>query len=78
MPTPATVRKWGSNLAVRIPKKFARAHQIKVGSVLDLDLLQVVKPSRRRYKLSELMAQLKPAHRHGEWKLGDPVGKELW
>jgi antitoxin component of MazEF toxin-antitoxin module len=39
----------------------------------------VMKPRRRRrYRLSELMAQFKPEHRQGEWDLGKPVGKEVW
>jgi predicted RNase H-like HicB family nuclease len=37
-----------------------------------------VRPRRRRYKMSELMAGFKPEHRHGEWDLGGPVGKEIW
>ena len=33
---------------------------------------------RRRYKTSELMADFKPEHRHVEWDVGPPVGKEIW
>jgi hypothetical protein len=34
--------------------------------------------TRRRYKMSELMAKFKPEHRHPAWDVGDPVGKEIW
>jgi len=78
MPTPVKVKKWGSSMAVLIPNQFAKMRKIDVGTVIDLETLQIVKPKRRRYKLSELMAQFKPEHRHGEWNLGGPVGKELW
>lgn len=78
MPTPVKVKKWGSSMAVLIPSQFARMRNIDVGTVLDLEPLQVVKPQRRRYKISQLMARYKPRHRHPEWDLGGPVGKEIW
>jgi antitoxin component of MazEF toxin-antitoxin module len=81
MPTPVKVKKWGSSMAVLIPSQFAKMRQIAVGSVLDLETVHVVRtrpPRRRRYKLAELMAGYKPEHRHGEWDLGHPVGREVW
>lgn len=78
MATPVKVRKWGSSMAVLIPSQFARMRDIHVGTVIDLQPLRVLKPRRRRYKLAELMAGFKPRHRHGEWDLGGPVGKEIW
>jgi antitoxin component of MazEF toxin-antitoxin module len=77
MPTPVTVKKWRSSLVVLIPPQFAQERRIKIGTVLDLDHLRVIK-RRRRYKLSELVARFKQGHRHREWDLGDPVGKEIW
>jgi antitoxin component of MazEF toxin-antitoxin module len=35
-------------------------------------------PKRRRYTCAELMAKFKPEHRHPEWDVGPPVGKEIW
>ena len=79
MATPVTVKKWGSSMAVLIPSQFAKVREINIGTVIDLESVQIVKPRRRRrYKLSELMAKYKPKHRHGEWDLGGPVGKEIW
>jgi antitoxin component of MazEF toxin-antitoxin module len=80
MPTRAKVKKWGSTIAVLIPSRFAKMRGIQVGSVIDLESVQVVNPRqrrRRRYRLSELLAGYKPNHRHGEWDLGEPVGKEI-
>ena len=77
MATPVKVKKWGSSMAIVIPSQFAKTRRIDVGMTIDLGPVRVVK-SRRRYKLSELMAQFKPKHRHGEWDLGQPVGKEVW
>jgi antitoxin component of MazEF toxin-antitoxin module len=65
-------------MAVLIPRQFARLRQIEVGTVIDLESVQVVQRPRRRYKLSELMTQYKPEHRQGEWELGGPVGNETW
>lgn len=74
---PVKVKKWGNSMAVLIPGQFARARKIHVGAVLDLDPVRVVgKP--RRYKLSALVAKMKPHHSHGEWNLGPAVGKEIW
>lgn len=79
MPTPVKVRKWGSSMAVLIPSQFAKVRDIDVGTVIDLEPVRVIPPKRRRrYKLAELMAKYKPKHRHGEWDLGGPVGKEIW
>jgi antitoxin component of MazEF toxin-antitoxin module len=78
MATPVKVKRWGSSMAVLIPSQFAKMRKIGVGSTLDLETVKVVKPRRRRYKLSELMAQFKPEHRRGEWDLGGPVGREIW
>lgn len=78
MATPVRVKKWGSSMAVLIPSEFAKVRKIAVGTVIDIEPVQVVRPKRRRYRLSELMAGFKRHHRHGEWNLGEPVGNEVW
>jgi antitoxin component of MazEF toxin-antitoxin module len=78
MPTHVTAKRWGSSLAVLIPRLFAKARKIDVGTVIDIDSVRVVTPKRKRYKLSALMSKFKPAHRCGELNLGPPVGKEIW
>jgi len=74
MATPVKVKKWGSSMAVLIPKQFAEVHDIEVGTVLDIEPVRIVKGRRRRYKLSELVSRFKPRHRQGEWELGGPLG----
>ena len=76
MSTPIKVKKWGTHLALPIPEDIAKAHGIKVGTILDLDHVGVATKKRRRYKLSELMAKFKPTHRHSEWALYDQPGKK--
>jgi antitoxin component of MazEF toxin-antitoxin module len=68
---PVKVKKWGKGLALIIPREFAATRDIRIGSVIDLENVRVLK--RRRYKLSELLAGFKRVHRHGEWKLGEPL-----
>lgn len=77
MATPVKVKKWGSSMAVLLPNQFAKMRHIAVGSVIDIDAVKVIK-KRRRYTLAELAAKLKPEHRHGEWNLGGPAGREVW
>jgi antitoxin MazE len=38
----------------------------------------VLRPARRRYELSDLVARITPANRHRETAWGRPQGKELW
>lgn len=78
MSTPVQVKRWGSSMAILIPRSFARLRQIEVGTMIDLESVQVVQRPRRRYKLSELVTQYRPEHRHGEWELGGPIGNETW
>jgi antitoxin component of MazEF toxin-antitoxin module len=77
MPRPVKVKKRGRSMTVIIPSEFAKVRRIKVGTVIDLDSVRVVK-SRRRYKLCELVAQFKSKHHHGESNFGKPVGREQW
>jgi antitoxin MazE len=78
MSMPVKVKKWGSSMAVLIPNQFARSRRIRIGSLLDLESVKIVKPKRRRYTMAELMKDFKPEYRHEEWDIGDPVGKEIW
>jgi antitoxin component of MazEF toxin-antitoxin module len=78
MATPVKVKKWGSSMAVLIPSQFAKMRQIGVGTVIDLEPVQVVQSRRKRYKLSELLDGFKSSHRHAEWDLGGPLGREVW
>jgi antitoxin component of MazEF toxin-antitoxin module len=52
------------------------------GDRLSLDLATdgsiVLRGRRRRYSLDKLVAQIKPANRHGEAGWGPARGKEAW
>ena len=77
----AKIRKWGSSLALRIPKSMAGDVHMTDGCEVDLlvkDDVLVVSPVRAKiYRLDVLLAQVKPSNIHGEVDFGGPVGREL-
>jgi len=78
----ATVQMWGNTRAVRIPKGLAEELSLKPGTAVELSKVGeqlVVKPvkTRKRYKLSELLAQCKGKNPSRELITGR-VGRELF
>ena len=77
-----TVSKWGNSLAVRIPLAIAKQASIGEGDSVALTLNGdggiVLRPTRRRYELSELVARITPRNRHRETDWGQPRGEESW
>jgi antitoxin MazE len=76
------VSKWGNSLAVRIPLAIARQASLSEGDCVALALDDaggiVLRPTRRRYELSELVARITPRNRHRETDWGQPQGEESW
>ncbi len=77
----ATVQKWGNSLALRIPKSVAQQIRVMEGDHVELrvdaeELL--VRPARRRYKLSDLVRRISPENRHAETSWGPGSGRESW
>ncbi len=80
--TTATIQMWGNTRAVRIPKGLAEELSLKPGTTVELSRLGeklIVKPvrTRKRYKLSELLAQCKGKNPAAELITGR-VGKEIF
>jgi antitoxin MazE len=77
-----TVSKWGNSLAIRIPQGVARQASLSEGDCVALSLDGdggiVLRPTRRRYQLSELVSRIKPKNRHRETDWGRPQGEESW
>jgi antitoxin MazE len=77
-----TVSKWGNSLAVRIPQAIAKEARLNEGDCpamnLDRDGAIVLRSTRRKYELSELVSRITPRNRHGETDWGKPQGKESW
>ena len=77
-----TISKWGNSLAVRIPQPLAREAHLNEGDSVALSLggdgSIVLRSTRRRYKLSDLVSKITPQNRHGETEWGPPRGRESW
>ena len=77
------VKKWGNSLALRLPQHMVADLQIVEGATVSLaveDHSIVVRPTRKRYKLADLLAQhaKNGEVRQGETDWGKPVGEEEW
>jgi len=80
--TTATIQMWGNTRAVRIPKALAEELELRPGTTVELSKVGqrlVVKAvrARKRYKLSELLAECKGKNPSSELIKGH-VGKELF
>ena len=76
-----SLAKWGSSLAVRIPKAILEAAQPKAGDELEIELQDrtiVMQPTASKPTLQELLDGITPENCHPATDWGQPVGKEAW
>ena len=76
-----SLAKWGSSLAVRIPKAILEAIQLKAGDELEIELQDrtiVIQPAASKPTLQELLDGITPENCHLATDWGQPVGKEAW
>jgi len=82
MRSETTISKWGNSLAIRIPLAIAKQAGLSKGDCVTLalkgDRSIVLRPSRRRYEASELIARITARNRHRETDWGRPQGGESW
>ncbi len=73
------IRKWGSSLAVRIPKAIAEQWGVSEGSAIEMDASdgQVVM-RKRKYDLADLLARVTVDNLHPEQDTGEAAGNEEW
>lgn len=73
------IARWGSSLAIRIPKPVAEQWGVREGSRIDIvsrgDQLVM---SKRAYDLNEMLARMTPETLHGEIDTGPRQGSEEW
>jgi antitoxin MazE len=80
MKVKAKIQRWGNSLALRLPKSVAESMGVGEGSVVGLeerDGQLIVRPAHR-YRLAELLAEVRPGQIHGEVSTGPARGKESW
>jgi antitoxin MazE len=77
-----TISKWGNSLAVRIPRPLAREAHLNEGASVALSLGRdgsiVLRSTRRRYQLAQIVSRITPKNRHGQTEWGPPQGRESW
>lgn len=74
------LKRWGNSLGLRIPKGIADAAGLKADDAVVIDTSVdglIVRKARRKYVLTDLLAQITPENRHEAVDLGGPQGKEL-
>ena len=81
MATTTQLSKWGNSLGLRLPKSVAREVQLGEGDTVQVSVDNgtiVIRPSRPRYSLDDLVRRITPKNRHDESDWGGPLGDEVW
>ena len=81
MATTTQVSKWGNSLGLRLPKSVARDAHLDEGDTVEVSFDNgaiVIRPSRPRYSLDELVGRITARNRHSESDWGGPLGDEVW
>ena len=79
---PATVRKWGNSLGIRLPKTIAQQTNLANGTEIEFDTsggtltIRPKRQRRRKYKLPDLLAKIKGPNPHRQFVRDRPVGRE--
>lgn len=75
------VVKWGNSSAVRLPAAVLKEAHVALGDRLELtaeDGKIVLEPSRREYRLQNLLKEVTKENRHAPIDVGGPMGREAW
>jgi antitoxin MazE len=75
----SVIKKWGNSLALRLPQQLASGLSLTEGATVDISVENaalVIRPTRKRYKLAELLANHKREQTHREVDWGKPEGQE--
>lgn len=80
-----SIQKWGNSAAVRLPATLLSQLGVALGDKLSAHLQPdglVLRPARKTYSLSDLMAQCdlqaKPPADLADWEGAKPAGQEVW
>lgn len=79
MASQTRVSKWGSSLAVRIPKAVAAQWEVREGASVAIfnDGANVVL-QKQKYDLADMLSAMHPENMHPEIGMGSPAGDEVW
>ena len=75
----AHIAKWGTSLAIRIPKPIAEQWGVEEGSAIEMvsrgDVLVLRK---RAYDLTGMLSSVEPGNLHPEVDTGPGIARERW
>ncbi len=73
------ISRWGTSLAIRIPKPIAEQWGVQEGSVIEIESNgDEVVLRKKKYDLAEMLAQVTPQSLHAEEDWGPAQGREEW
>ena len=75
------IAKWGNSLALRLPRHAVEEANLKEGATVEIEVQDgtlVIRPTRKKYKLSDLLKNHKRKHTHKEIGWGAKQGQEEW
>ncbi len=73
------VSRWGTSLAVRIPKSIAQQLGVREGSTVEMDARgDHVVLRKKSYDLEGLLAEVTDDNLHPEHSSSSPQGEEEW
>ena len=73
------VAKWGTSLAVRIPKPIAEQWGVQEGSAIEIvSRGEQIVMRKRTYVLADMLAQVTADNPHSEFDTGPALGNEEW
>ena len=73
--------KWGNSTAIRIPKEVLRKAGMQEGDTVEFGAKKgavLAKLVKKRFKLSELVAEISPESVLDEAEWGEARGREIW
>ena len=76
-----SIQRWGNSLALRIPKTLATQAALEENSAVELRVqgnALIIRPTRKEWRLDELVAGITARNRHRPTDWGTAVGKEVW
>lgn len=68
-------------MALRLPRHIAEGVKLTEGQTVDLEIADetlIVRPTRKRFRLKDLLAGYERRHSHPETDWGPPTGDEVW
>ncbi|MDB5540126.1 MAG: transcriptional regulator/antitoxin, MazE [Devosia sp.] len=76
-----TISRWGNSLALRLPSHVTKEARLVEGVCVDVEIDDGsirITPTRKRFKLAELIVGHTARNQTGEVDWGKPEGEEIW